>query len=227
MTETSPAPAQPGEPAKKPSRAGRDLPAAIGSAVVLVGAIVLTLVFWKPSFMVIVAAAVVVAIWEMHQGLKARDIDIPQEPLMLGGVIMVVVAYLFGAPALVTATAVSALATMLWLLRRGVHGYVQNATASVFTLIYIPFLGSFVALLLAEDEGRRGRLHVHRGDGRLRHRWVRRRRAVRQAPDGAGDLAEEVLGGLRRLGPGVRGGRAGCSSSTCSTATGGSASSSA
>ena len=60
MTEASPAPAQPGGPAKKPSRAGRDLPAAIGSAVVLVAAIVLSLVFWKPSFMVIVAAAVVV-----------------------------------------------------------------------------------------------------------------------------------------------------------------------
>src|SRR4029078_10402736 len=38
----------------------------------------------------------------------------------------------------------------LWLLPRGVPGYVQNATASVFVLIYIPFLGSFVALLLAE-----------------------------------------------------------------------------
>jgi len=68
-------------------------------------------------------------------------------------VVMVAVAFLFGAPALVTATAVSALVTMLWLLRRGVDGYVQNATASVFTLIYIPFLGSFVALLLAEDQG--------------------------------------------------------------------------
>ena len=103
--------------------------------------------------MLIVAAAVVVAIWEMHRGLMTREIDIPQEPLMLGGVVMVVVAYLFGAPALVTATAVTALVTMLWLLRRGVAGYVQNATASVFTLIYIPFLGSFVALLLAEDAG--------------------------------------------------------------------------
>ena len=72
---------------------------------------------------------------------------------MVGGVIMVLVAYLFGAPALVTATAVTALVTMLWLLRRGVPGYVETATASVFTLIYIPFLGSFVALLLAEDEG--------------------------------------------------------------------------
>ena len=39
---------------------------------------------------------------------------------------------------------------MLWLLRRGVDGYVKNATAAVFTLVYVPFLGSFVALLLAE-----------------------------------------------------------------------------
>jgi phosphatidate cytidylyltransferase len=40
--------------------------------------------------------------------------------------------------------------TMLWLLHRGVHGYVQNASASVFALVYVPFLGSFVALLLRE-----------------------------------------------------------------------------
>ena len=169
MTETSTPMTQPEEPgkpdtsggtasspevpAKKVGRAGRNLPAAIASGVVLMVAIVLSLVFWEPAFMIIVAAAVVVAVWEMHQGMKVRGIDLPQEPLMIGGVIMVLVAYLFGAPALVTATAVTALVTMLWLLRRGVPGYVETATASVFTLIYIPFLGSFVALLLAEDEG--------------------------------------------------------------------------
>jgi phosphatidate cytidylyltransferase len=152
MTETTPVTTQP-PPKKSPGRAGRNLPAAIGSGVGLGVAIIVSLVFWKPAFMLIVAAAVVVAIWEMHQGLKARDIDIPQEPLMLGGVVMVVVAYLFGTPALVTATAVTSLVTMLWLLRRGVAGYVQNATAAVFTIIYVPFLGAFVALLLSEDLG--------------------------------------------------------------------------
>ena len=90
------------------------------------------------------------AIWELRQGLLAKGIDLPEQPLMVGGVVMVVVAYFYGAPALVTATAVTALVVMLWLLRRGVDGYVQNATASVFTLVYVPFLGSFVALLLAE-----------------------------------------------------------------------------
>ncbi|WP_426244030.1 phosphatidate cytidylyltransferase [Nocardioides sp. LHG3406-4] len=168
MTDTPP-PAGPtapaGPPARDHGRAGRNLPAAIASAVVLLAAIAASLLVWKTAFMVIVAAAVAVAIWELRQGLLAKDIDLPQQPLMVGGVVMVVVAYFWGAPALVTATAVTALVLMLWLLRRGVAGYVQTATASVFTLVYVPFLGSFVALLLAEggatgfdhfDEGVKG-----------------------------------------------------------------------
>ncbi|HYG92849.1 MAG TPA: phosphatidate cytidylyltransferase [Nocardioides sp.] len=135
---------------KDHGRAGRDLKAAVASAVFLLGAVGASLYFWKPAFMVIVALAVVVAVWELRKGLLARDIDLPEQPLMVGGVVMVVVAYVWGAEALVTATAVTALVVMLWLLRRGIDGYVKNATASVFTLVYLPFLGSFVALMLAE-----------------------------------------------------------------------------
>ncbi len=153
MTDTSSG--APAAPQKDHGRAGRDLKAAVASGVVLLGAAAASLFFWKPAFMGIVAIAVVVAVWELRKGLMAKDIDLPEQPLMLGGVVMVVVAYLWGAPALVTATAVSALVTMLWLLRRGIDGYVKTATASVFTLIYVPFLGSFVALLLAEG-GRGG-----------------------------------------------------------------------
>ncbi len=147
MTDLPPAPA----PAQKDhGRAGRNLPVAIASGVVLLAVIATSLFFWKTAFMFVVAAAVVIAIWELRKGFLVKGIDLPEQPLMLGGVVMVVVAYFYGAPALVTATAVTALVIMLWLLRRGVEGYVQNATASVFTLIYVPFLGSFVALLLAE-----------------------------------------------------------------------------
>ena len=141
---------------KDHGRAGRDLRAAVTSAIVLLSAIALSLLFWKTAFMVIVAVAVVVAIWELGRGFSAKGIDLPEQPLMVGGVVMVAVAYFWGAPALVTATAVTALVTMLWLLRRGVDGYVKNATASVFTTVYVPFLGSFVALLLAEGEGVNG-----------------------------------------------------------------------
>ena len=137
-------------PAKDHGRAGRDLKAAFASGFALVGGICASLFFWKTAFMMIVVVAVVVAIWELRKGFLAKGIDLPEQPLMFGGVVMVVVAYYWGAPALVTATAVTALATMLWLLRRGIPGYVMNATGSVFTLVYVPFLGSFVALLLAE-----------------------------------------------------------------------------
>ncbi len=166
MTETPEPAGQPtAHPVKDHGRAGRNLPAAIASAVVLLAAIALSLAVWKTAFMLIVAAAVVVAIWELRQGMLAKDIDLPEQPLMVGGVVMVAVAYFWGAPALVTATAVTALVVMLWLLRRGIDGYVKTSTASVFTLVYVPFLGSFVALLLAEggatgfdrfDEGVKG-----------------------------------------------------------------------
>src|SRR3954454_23931437 len=147
------APASPA--ATRTSRAGRNLPAAIASGVVLGLAIVASLAFWKPAFMVIVVGAVLVAVWELSHAFASGDIRITREPVMGGGVVMVLAAFLFGAPALVTATAVTALGCMLWRLRGGVPGYVKDATAAVFTIVYVPFLGGFVALLLREDRGAR------------------------------------------------------------------------
>jgi phosphatidate cytidylyltransferase len=150
-SDTPPVPASPAPPTT--SRAGRNLPAAIASGVTLGVAIIASLVFWKPAFMVIVVAAVLVAVWELAHAFATGDIRVTREPVMAGGVVMVLVAFLFGAPALVTATAVTALACMLWRLRGGVTGYVMDVTAAVFTVLYVPFLGGFVALMLGEDRG--------------------------------------------------------------------------
>lgn len=136
-------------PKKDHGRAGRNLPAAITSAAVLLALIGGTLWFWKTAFVFVIAAAVVIGIWELGRGLRAKGIDLPREPIMLGGVVMVFVAYFFGSEALVAATAVTALVTMLWQLRHGVDGYVRNASAGVFTLIYVAFLASIVSLLLS------------------------------------------------------------------------------
>jgi phosphatidate cytidylyltransferase len=152
MTSSDIPPLEP-VPLGKPSRAGRDLPAAIASGVVLGAAIVVSLMFWRPAFMVIVVAAVVIAIWELQQAFRAGGIVMVREPVMVGGVVMVLLAYLYGAPALVTATAITSVATMLWRLRGGVDGYVRDSTASVFTIVYVPLLGGFVALLLAGPRG--------------------------------------------------------------------------
>lgn len=146
----------PPAPAKDHGRLGRNLPAAIASGVVLAGLVLASLAFFKIAFMALVLVIMMIAVWELRRGLMVQDIDLPEQPLMLGGAVMMVVAYFWGAPALVTATAVSALTVMLWLLHRGVDGYVRTATGAVFTLIYLPFLGSFVVMLLAEGGDRLG-----------------------------------------------------------------------
>jgi len=151
-TPPAPGPVAPAPP-QKTSRAGRNLPAAIASGVVLGAAIIVSLLFWKAAFMLIVVAAVVVAVWELGQAFGTGGIRLTREPIWVGGVVMVLAAYVWGAPAMVTAAAVTALGSMLWRLRGGVAGYVMDATAAVFTIFYVPFLGGFVALLLAEDKG--------------------------------------------------------------------------
>lgn len=150
MVDTTGSAVPPPPPKKDYGRAGRNVPVSIASAVVLLGAAAVSLFFWKTAFIALVAVVLVVAIWELRRGLMSKQLDLPEQPLMIGGAVMMVVAYVWGADALVTATAVTALTTMLWLLHRGVDGYVRTATASVFAIVYLPFLGSFVALMLRE-----------------------------------------------------------------------------
>lgn len=134
-------------------RAGRNLPAAIASGVGLLALVAASLYFWKAAFVGVVAAAILVAVWEMRQAFAAKGIAMPFEPLAAGTVLMVVGAYMWGLPAMATLLAVTAWGLMLWRLRGGVDGFVRDAMAGVFTAVYLPFLAGFVTLLLKPDDG--------------------------------------------------------------------------
>ena len=144
----------PAAPASKGGRAGRDLPAAIGSAVVLLAAVGLCLFTLDGfPFVLLAVAAMWVGIWELRGAMAERQIALPFEPLLAGVVAMLLGAWYGGAPALAPALAVTALAIMLWRLRLGVEGFVRDATAGVFTAVYLPFLAGFVVLLLRPEDG--------------------------------------------------------------------------
>ncbi len=154
MSTTPDTPASPAPSGKKPSRAGRDLPAAVASAAVLLVAIAVCLATFDGfPFVFLVTTAIWVGVWEMRQGLSARGIVLPWEPVLLGTAFMLFGAWYGGTPPTATALAVTALAVMLWRLRRGVDGFVRDATAGVFTAVYLPFLASFVVLLLRSEDG--------------------------------------------------------------------------
>jgi phosphatidate cytidylyltransferase len=142
----------PGAPAPV-GRAGRNLPAAIASGLVLLALIAGSLYFWKAAFVGVVTAAILLGVWEMRQALTEKGIEVPFEPLVAGSVLMLVGAYIWGLPALATLLAVTAWGLMLWRLRGGVAGFVRDTTAGVFTAVYIPFLAGFVMLLLKPDDG--------------------------------------------------------------------------
>ena len=73
MTETPGPPAQDSPPAQDHGRAGRNLPAAIGIGVGLGAYVVLSLIFYKPAFVLLVAVALALASIELHQALAKED----------------------------------------------------------------------------------------------------------------------------------------------------------
>jgi phosphatidate cytidylyltransferase len=140
-------------PAPKASRAGRDLPAAIGVGVGLVGLVAASLLLFKHAFVVIVVVAMALGIDELRKALATADIAVPAVPVQVGAVAMLLSAYLVGADAMVVAVALTVLLTALWRLRAGAPGYVRDVTAGVFAAIYVPFLACFVLLMLSADNG--------------------------------------------------------------------------
>ncbi|WP_406472978.1 phosphatidate cytidylyltransferase [Streptomyces sp. NBC_01615] len=152
MPSATPQPA----PAPQKKSAGRDLGAAIGVGVGLGAVIVASLFIVKAVFVGVIAVAVVVGLWELTSRLEERKgIKAPLVPLALGGAAMVVAGYVRGAEGAWVAMALTALAVLVWRMTEPPEGYLKDVTAGVFAAFYVPFLATFVAMMLTADDGPR------------------------------------------------------------------------
>ncbi|TLS41658.1 phosphatidate cytidylyltransferase [Streptomyces montanus] len=141
-------------PAPQKKSAGRDLGAAIGVGVALGAVIIASLFVVKAVFIGVIAVAVVVGLWELTSRLDERKgIKAPLVPLAVGGAAMVVAGYVRGAEGAWVAMALTALAVLVWRMTEPPEGYLKDVTAGLFAAFYIPFLATFVALMLAADDG--------------------------------------------------------------------------
>ncbi|MDF4253155.1 phosphatidate cytidylyltransferase [Streptomyces sp. WMMB303] len=135
-------------------RAGRDLPAAIGVGLGLGVVILAALFFYKPAFLGVIVLAVVVGLWELTSRLRERKgIQVPLVPLALGGAAMTIAGYLRGAEGAWIAMALTALTVLAWRMTQPAADYLRDVTAALFAAFYVPFLATFVALMLAADDG--------------------------------------------------------------------------
>ncbi|MEK2494557.1 phosphatidate cytidylyltransferase [Kitasatospora purpeofusca] len=142
------------QPAQRKQRGGRNLQAAIGVGVGLGAVIVASLFVVKALFLVVVIAAVSVGVWELTSRLAERkEIKAPLVPLVAGGIAMIATGYWSGIQWAAASLALTGLAVMVWRMAEPPENYLRDITAGIFTAFYVPFLATFVALMLAADDG--------------------------------------------------------------------------
>jgi phosphatidate cytidylyltransferase len=136
------------------SRAGRNLPAAIGVGV-LMGAIALGSLYWQLwVFVLVIVAAIVIGTDELASAMRSKGIQLAKVPLISAAVIMPVLGFFAGTAQVLMGFGLLFLFTVVWrLLRHGVEDFVRDATASGFVLSYAPLMGAFAALIAASPDG--------------------------------------------------------------------------
>lgn len=173
-----PAPTRNITPLPATGRAGRNLPAALGVAAVLIGLLLASLLVNKALFVVFTVLAVCAALWELAAAFAVRRIHLPLGPLWLGTVGVAACAWAVGAEAAFGAYIATVGACSLWsfleqaeaetgtVLERPDSGVPRTyahddhrrsrsvATfAAVFAATYLPFLGGFGVLLCHQHDG--------------------------------------------------------------------------
>jgi len=102
-----------------------------------------------------VGAAIAIALTELAEAFGKRGIEIPVIPVAAGGAAILTCMYWLGSRAVLAALALTVVVIFAWRLPGGPSGYVKDVTAGVFALLYLPFLASFVAAMLAPADGPR------------------------------------------------------------------------
>ncbi|RRO16206.1 phosphatidate cytidylyltransferase [Saccharopolyspora rhizosphaerae] len=142
------------DPPSRPSRAGRDLRAAIGVGVVLGAAVILSLLMVRFVFIGIAAAAALVSTIELaHAVRRAAGIRVSLAPVLIGGQAMMWLSWPFGLRGILISFAITVLGCLVWRFRNGIEGYVRDVTASVFTVAYVPLFTAFAAMLVRPEDG--------------------------------------------------------------------------
>ena len=149
-----PAEAGAGVPRREPgARAGRNLPLAILTGLLLAGVLIGSLVLSRPAFVAFLLGIVTLAVLELLTVLRARATR-PARPVVLGvGALLVVGAYLEGPAALSFGLLVAILGAFGWyLVDRGRTEVTRNVAATVFAVVYVPFMAAHLSLVVDRAE---------------------------------------------------------------------------
>lgn len=138
---------------KTPSRAGRNLPAAVAVAVVLIGALVTGLFFVPLVLALLAGAAAGIGVGEIARSLTYRGVQIPKMPAVIAAVVMPLAAFFGGAEALSMALVLAVTLVVVWRAFGPRRGMMLSMMGSVFALVWASFLLSTAVLLYHSPDG--------------------------------------------------------------------------
>ena len=147
----SPGPTRDNHPASGATgKAGRNLPQAITTAVVLIVAVAVPLFTSLPAFVGVIGFVCLVGIWELAGAFARMGITLTVTPLYVGAIGMITCAWWLGSEGTLFALYITVFVCAAWrLLDRRQESRMSDVVSSTFTAVYVPFLASFVVLMLA------------------------------------------------------------------------------
>lgn len=142
-------------------RTGRDLFLAIGIALAIGAVVLASLLFFKWIFVIFALAAATLGVFEFSRALQAAGRRVDLVPQLVMGALLVVSGYIAPLWLLWVAVLTAVFVVIVWRLLgqmiardgRTYGAVLSDVLAASLIQLYVPFLGSLVLVLLAQDRG--------------------------------------------------------------------------
>ncbi|MCT1590457.1 phosphatidate cytidylyltransferase [Kocuria palustris] len=140
-------------PAQRTSRAGRNLPAAIGVGAGLIVVLLVGLFLVPPVVALLAAAAAGLGVWEVCGALARGGIKVPRAPAAVGAAVLPLAAFVGGSEALIIALILVCTVVILCRVFGRTDGMVLSVMSSLFAVTWAGLLISLAVLLFHTPEG--------------------------------------------------------------------------
>jgi phosphatidate cytidylyltransferase len=134
-------------------KAGRKLIPSILVGLALLGIIFSTIAFVPILFALFVLIAVLLALHELSAAFNARELKLNFTHLSIATTAVIASSWFAGLPGLAISIVASIIGLLLLQLLNGTTGFVKNATATTFALMYPGFISGFIFLLARSGDG--------------------------------------------------------------------------
>ncbi|MFV0435618.1 MAG: phosphatidate cytidylyltransferase [Leucobacter sp.] len=147
--------------AKIEARAGRNLFFAVASGLVFAAVFLVSILWVKQLFVLLVAILVSVALVELASAFRTAGRRVPRVGAVVGGLTVVVGTYFWGSEGMLLGLFAGSGLIIVWRLVEGLvvrwetpkRTLLRDVLSGVFALVYVSFLASFSVLLIEVEGG--------------------------------------------------------------------------